>query len=108
MWKNKICKCFLVLALLAVVVCFLTACSNQLSGTYTSEGLITQSLTFKPDNVLVISAFGIDAEGTYKIDGDKIIFTYKFFNESFDIKKDFKKKGNSIFIDGLEFVKEQS
>ncbi len=95
-------------AFLVVFLFCLTACSKQLNGTYTSDGVIKQSFTFKPDNVVVMSAFGINAEGTYKIQNDKIIITYKFANLnyiSYDWTRDFEEKGNSIFIDGTEFKK---
>ena len=78
----------------------------KLNGTYTADGIVDQSFTFKEDDVVVISAFGINAEGTYKIEDDKIIITYKLLNLSYDIEKSFEKDGNTIIIDGTEFVKE--
>ena len=95
-----------------IVVCFvtiascLTACSSKVSGTYTSEGLVRQSFTFKPNDVVIMSAFGINAEGTYKIQDNKITVTYKIMNLSYDWTQDFEKKGKSIFINGVEFIKE--
>ena len=53
-----------------------------------------------------VSAFGIDVEGEYLIEDDTITITYSFLNLSYDWKKSFEKKGNSIFIDGTEFIKE--
>ena len=45
----------------------------MLSGTYTrKEGLIEQSFSFKEDNKVEVSAFGIDVEGTYQIEDGKI------------------------------------
>ena len=95
----------LVLAVIAIMGC-LTACSTKLKGTYTSEGLISQSFTFKEDNVVVVSAFGINAEGTYHIEDDTITITYKLLNISYDMEKSFEKDGKTIIIDGTEFVKE--
>ena len=94
--------------LTAMLVCFLTACTTKLSGTYTNdEGTIKQSFTFKDDNKVVVSAFGIDVEGEYLIEDGKITITYSLLNLSYDLEKSFEKKGNSIFIDGTEFVKEK-
>lgn len=84
----------------------LAGCSTKLSGTYTSKGLISQSFTFEKDNQVTISAFGIEASGTYAIKDDKITITYGAFGLSYDWEKSFKKDGNSIYIDGTEFVKE--
>lgn len=89
-----------------ILMCLLTACTTKLNGTYTSDGLIKQSFTFKDDNIVVMSAFGIDAEGTYKIENDKITITYKLLNLSYDWEKSFKKDGNTIIIDETEFTKE--
>ena len=94
--------------LTVILVCFLTACTTKLSGTYTNdEGTIKQSFTFKDDNKVVVSAFGIDVEGEYLIEDGKITITYSLLNLSYDLEKSFEKKGNSIFIDGTEFVKEK-
>ena len=93
------------LVITSLLLC-LTACSTKLSGTYTSDGVIKQSFTFNADNTVVFSAFGITADGTYRIQENKITITYKILNLSYDWTKDFEKKGNSIFIDGTEFIKE--
>lgn len=100
-------KAIISVLLIFVMACSLTACATKLNGTYTSDGLIEQSFTFKEDNIVVISAFGIDAEGTYKIEDDKITITYKLLNLSYDWEKSFEKDGDTIKIDGTEFVKEK-
>lgn len=100
-------KKLLLLISIVVLICTLTSCTTKLSGTYTSDGIIEQSFTFKEDDVVVISAFGIDAEGTYKIEDDKIIITYKLLNLSYDWEKSFEKDGDTIIIDGTEFIKEK-
>ena len=95
------------LLLTVFLICTLTACTTKLSGTYTNdEGLIKQSFTFKEDNKVEVSAFGIDIEGEYLIEDDTITITYSLLNLSYDMEKSFEKKGSSIFIDGTEFVKE--
>lgn len=82
------------------------ACATKLSGKYTSTGIVEQSFTFKEDNVVVMSAFGVEASGTYEIKDGKITITYKILNLSYDWEKSFEKDGNTIIIDGTEFVKE--
>ena len=76
-------KLRLLSVLLAVVLCatMLTACGgSKLNGTYHSQGLISQSFTFDGDQV-TMSAFGINASGTYQIDGDQSIITYSLFGQ---------------------------
>lgn len=103
-WFKRITAAFLV----CLLVCTLTACTTTLKGTYTSdEGLIKQSFTFTDDNKVTMSAFGIDVEGEYLIEDGKITITYSLLGLSYDWVKSFEKKGNSIFIDGTEFIKEK-
>ena len=106
--KNVFKKLVAALLLVCVMVCTLTACTTTLKGTYTSkEGLIEQSFTFKEDNKVEVSAFGIDVEGEYLIEDGKITITYSLLGLSYDWVKSFEKDGSSIFIDGTEFVKEK-
>ncbi len=107
MTKNRIFKSILALVLVAAMMCAFAACAVKLSGTYTAnDGLVKQSFTFEDDKVEV-SAFGIEIEGEYEIKDDKIIITYSIGPLHYDMEKSFEKKGNSIFIDGVEFVKEK-
>jgi hypothetical protein len=79
----------------------------KLNGTYTNdEGLVKQSFTFKDNNIVEVSAFGVNVEGEYLIKDGKITITYSLLNLSYDLEKSFEKKGNAIFIGGTEFVKE--
>ena len=108
MKQRNVLKMIVAAMLVCVMVCTLTACTTMLSGTYTrKEGLIEQSFSFKEDNKVEVSAFGIDVEGTYQIEDGKITITYSLFGLSYDWVKSFEKDGNSIFIDGTEFVKEK-
>ncbi len=103
-WLKRITAAFLA----CVMVCILTACTTTLKGTYTSkDGLIEQSFTFKEDNKVEVSAFGIDVEGEYLIEDGEITITYSLLGLSYNWVKSFKKDGSSIFIDGTEFVKEK-
>lgn len=96
------------LLLVCVMVCTLTACTTTLNGTYTNkDGLIEQSFTFKEDNKVEVSAFGIEVEGEYLIEDGEITITYSLLGLSYDWVKSFEKDGSSIFIDGTEFVKEK-
>ena len=90
--------------LAVVIVCVFSACSTKLNGTYTSsDGIVKQSFIFNDDTVKV-SAFGVEIEGTYEIKDGQITITYSLFNLSYDMVKTFEKSGDSIFIDGQEFV----
>lgn len=105
--KKKFSGIVSLLLLTISLMCMLTACATNLNGTYTNdEGLVKQSFTFKEDNQVKVSAFGIDVEGEYLIEDDKIIITYSLLNLSYDLEKSFEKDGDSIFIDGTEFIKE--
>ena len=106
--KNAFKKIIAALLLVCLMVCTLTACTTTLKGTYTSkEGLIEQSFTFEKDNKVKVSAFGINVEGEYRIKDGEITITYRLMDLSYDWSKSFKKEGQSIFIDGTEFVKEK-
>ena len=106
--KKNLKRIVSLLLLTTILVFLLTACATKLSGTYTNdEGLVKQSFTFKEDNKVDVSAFGIDVEGEYLIEDGKITITYSLLNLSYDLEKSFEKKGNSIYIDGTEFVKEK-
>ena len=107
MRKKVFVKGVMLALLICTIVLSLTACATKLSGTYTNEeGLVKQSFTFKEDNKVEVSAFGIDVEGEYLIEDNKITITYSLLNLSYDWEKSFVKEGNSIFIDGTEFIKE--
>ena len=84
----------------------LAACSGSgLSGTYKSQGLIAQTFTFSSNNV-TMSAFGVNASGTYKISGGNITITYSIFGISSDWTQSYSKNGKIITIGGTEFVKQ--
>lgn len=107
MFQRKMLKCVAVVLVICLMCCTLMACATKLSGTYTSkDGLIKQSFTFMEDDRVKVSAFGINVEGTYKIEDDEITITYSLLNLSYNMTKSFEKSGQSIFVDGVEFVKE--
>lgn len=83
----------------------LTACGEwRLNGTYISQGLISQSFTFDGDRITML-AFGINATGTYKINGDKIEINYSLFGTEYTWKQSFSRSGDTINIGGTDFVK---
>ena len=94
---------------LAVVMLFaMISCTTKLNGTYTSvDGLVKQSFTFDREDNVKVSAFGIDVDGKYVIEDGKITITYSFMGLSYDFERSFEKDGKSIFVDGVEFVKEK-
>ena len=89
-------KLRLLSVLLAVVLCatMLTACG----------GSKLQSFTFDGDQV-TMSAFGVNASGTYRIEGDQIIITYSLFGQEYTWEQSFSQSGNVINIGGTEFEK---
>ena len=100
-------KLRLLSVLLAVVLCatMLTACGGStLDGTYHSQGLISQSFTFDGDQV-TMSAFGVNASGTYRIEGDQIIITYTLLGQEYTWEQSFSQSGNVVNIGGTEFKK---
>lgn len=105
--KNCAKRVISLLLLATFIICALTGCATKLKGTYTNdEGLIKQSFTFKEDDKVEVSAFGIDVEGEYHIEDGRITITYNILGLKYDWEKSFEKRGKSIFIDGTEFIKE--
>ena len=108
MLRSKISKRIVAAILCCIMVCTFAACGFMLKGTYTStDGLVEQSFTFKDDNKVEVSAFGINVEGEYEIKDGEITITYSLLGLKYDWVKSFERKGSSIFIDGTEFVKEK-
>ena len=93
--------------LLTVLLLFLlSACGgSKLNGTYVSQGLISQSFTFNGDNI-TMSAFGINANGTYKIKENQIEITYSLFGMDNTWTQSFSQSGKTISIGGTEFRKQ--
>ena len=99
-------RIIIIVLVLCVVFTILSGCSGGApKGTYKSQGLISQTFTFSDDKV-TMSAFGINANGTYKINGSNITITYSLFGTSYDWTQPYEKSGNTIKIGGTEFVKE--
>ena len=100
-------KGILITMALCFIITALAACSGGgLSGTYKSQGLVSQSFTFSGGDKITMSAFGINADGTYKISGDKMTITYSIFGIESSWSCKFEKKGGKIYIEGTEFTKQ--
>ena len=101
--------------ILASFVLLLSACGTKLSGTYTASGLISQSYTFDNDGNVTYAAAGVNlVTGTYKIAKGKITFSFdtddilSLGGNSLALNHamTFQKKGNTIFLDGVKYMKE--
>ena len=53
-----------------------------------------------------MSAFGIEADGTYKIKGDTIYITYSLLGFEYTWDQSFRRSGRDIIIGGTLFEKE--
>lgn len=94
------------LSLCLAGACILTACgSGELRGSYKSQGLVAQTFTFD-GNEVTMSAFGINASGTYEIKADKIYITYTLFGEEYTWSQPFSRTDDGFTISGTEFKKE--
>ena len=110
---KKTLKIVVAVLLAAALLAGLTACGTKtLNGTYKSEetigGKLGGTLTFDKDNHVTGTIMGLAIDGTYTIEKDKITFT--FSNALLGIgatqTKTFEKKGDSIWLDGTEYVKQ--
>ena len=91
-------------------VVFFNALANDADVTTLSQGF-----TFESNGKVTTSAAGLDlVSGTYKIENGKITFSFntdgilEIAGNSLGLNHSmtFEKKGNSIFLDGTEYVKE--
>lgn len=73
------------------------------NGTWLSTDGFYQEFTFYGENGIIMSAFGISAEGTYEIRDGRIIVTYEFLGHQV-WKPSFSMEGESIWIAGTEFI----
>ena len=108
---KKFTKAAAVIMVLVMVAAMFAGCSRTLKGTYKAEGGLLGatggSLTFDKDNKVSGEIFGVSiGDGEYEIEDDTITIKFSLFGV--DTSKDyhFDKKGDSIWLDGTEFVKE--
>ena len=108
----------LALAMVLAMTCLLLA-SCGISGTYKNNGLFglgATELTFKGSKITVEMG-GVEAEGTYKIKGDKITIEFADENEDeatfadlfrlLNGEHDFEKGDDYIKIGGTKYNKEK-
>ena len=93
-------------ALLIAAIVFLSACGGaKLSGTYSSADMVAQTFTFRGDTV-VMSAFGVNAAGTYRIEGDMIEIRYSLFGAEYTWRQPFSRSRGDIWIGGTRFIRQ--
>ncbi len=110
--KKSIRVLALVMALTMVLFVF-ASCGKKLSGKYSAEVLGSgATYEFKGSKVTItvklLGSSVFDAEGTYKIDGDEITFTFESDDEEADEYNgtfDFEEKEDSIKIGAIEYKK---
>lgn len=103
--KKYIIRIIAVSVMVIILACCLTSC-NSLSGTYVCQEGDMYNTTYKFSafsDKLVASYISISVKGTYEIKGDKIIITILGVSEEHTYSKD----GNTIYIDGVAYVKEK-
>jgi len=104
-------KALLITAAVASMSVSMAACAGGggLSGTYSTDlagGILGEnSFTFSGGNKVKMSAFGIDADGTYEIKDGNIIINYSLFGQEYNWKQSFSQDGNKIYIGGEELTK---
>lgn len=85
-----------------------TACSSHPKGTYaSSDGIST--ITFGDDDAITLNALGlIDIDGTYVIEDGQITVTYilPLLGTKTEWVKSYAKDGDTITIDGTDFIKQ--
>ncbi len=99
-------KTIAMLLVVCMVLVGVTGCSKKLSGTYKVYGNDAGAITFEGDQV-TISAFGINVIGNYKIEGDKLSVEAEFLGQKISYDYTFKQSGDSIYLDGVEFRKDE-
>lgn len=83
----------------------LQSCTLSVDGTYKTQGLLSQTFTFSGDKI-IMSAFGVNAEGKYVINGDNMHITYNLFGKDYEIDYFFKREGKNLNIAGSMFYKQ--
>ncbi|MBQ9746394.1 MAG: hypothetical protein IJW21_06185 [Clostridia bacterium] len=110
---KKLTKVLALTVVLAMACLVLASCG--LSGKYESKGILsTTTLEFKGDKV-TITIGSLEAEGTYKIDGDEITITLDNADDGalswgdalngFNGTHAYEKDGDTIKIGGTKYTK---
>jgi hypothetical protein len=99
-----------VLLIATLMVGLLAGCSvKHLNGTYKSTGSLGETLTFTKDQKVTGELLGFTIDGEYEIKDDTLKYKSSPLLAGIGITKEwsFKKDGNSIWIDGQEYVKQK-
>lgn len=102
--KRYILRFIAVALMLVMLSCCFVSCGDRLNGTYVCEesGIYT-TYKFSPfSDKLVMSVISVSLNGTYEIDGDKIYITIANDRQ----EHTYSKFGDTIYIDGVAYVKE--
>jgi len=108
-------------AVVAILLLILTACGGGMSGTYVTtnpiggasfgEGAFIYSIDFKKSGDAEIETLGwtgsiVYQDSSYKIKDDSITLKAEWnYTDEIERSYSFSQDGDSIFIDGLEYVK---
>ena len=110
--KRRSLKKIAVMLLACLMLCSFLACGSVvqsavgLRGIYVNrEGIIEQKFIFDADNKVRMSAFGLQIEGDYVIESDMLFITYTLFGLRNEWSVPFEYAGDTIYLDGVEFVR---
>ena len=97
-------KLLIILCVGLLTACLLASCGggNNLNGKWVMEGPAGWSYEFDGKNYKASTSY--NATGTFKVNGDKIIFTNSSTKATTTLS--FSKDGDSIKIDGRTYVKQ--
>ena len=77
-----------------------------LSGTYSTGGVLPQTVTFGRNNSIALSTWLTDNRGTYVRDGDKLtVTTTGILGRESTVTYIFSKRGNTIMLDGTRYIR---
>ena len=102
--KKSVLRILAIMVVMVIVCTTFASCASKLSGTYVStleDDSTAYTFSFFSDK-LVMYYDGFEIEGSYEIVEDKIYITIIGDRQ----EKSFSKEGKSIYIDGVEYVKE--
>ena len=97
-------KLFIILCISLLTACLLAGCgsSSNLNGIWVMDGPAGWSYEFDGNNYTASTSYS--ATGTFKVSGDKILFTNS--STKLTTTLSFSKDGDTIKIDGRTYVKQ--
>lgn len=110
--KKRVMKVLLIFMMIICISGTCTACGGgKLSGTYVSKDSseVISKFVFQGNRVTVVD-LGVQVRCSYKLEDDRLIIngTTTFLGTEIAVDYDyaFEKKGDSIYLDGKEYVKQ--